>query len=64
MFKNPVAREVVGALLKLCPSTTPKQRKGNGGGRRRGLILPSLAQARTDFEQYMGDVIDWPEDDD
>ena len=31
------------------------------GHRQRGLSLPSIEQARSEFEQYIGDEILWPD---
>ena len=62
MFQNPIAKEVKSTLLKVCPSAKEGYKKGGTNTRRRGLTLPSLAQARSDFEQYIGGVIDWPDE--
>jgi len=60
MFKKPTANDVVQSLMKVCPSATKGQRK-TGGGRRRGLILPPLKQARVEFERYIGGTVSWSE---
>lgn len=59
-FKKPAAIDVVQALVKLCPSAVSKQ-QNDGLGRKRGLVLPSLAQARIEFDHYIGGAVNWPE---
>ncbi len=61
MFKKPTANDVVKTLMKICPSIIKGQRKV-GSVRRRGLVIPSLQQARAEFEQYIGGPVDWLED--
>jgi hypothetical protein len=61
IYRKPGPRDVVQEMKKLCPSAvhTQKQTMRN---RHRGFILPSLQQARAEFDQYMGGTIEWPED--
>ena len=49
---------VVQEIKKLCPSAK-KLQKQKRGDRRRGLFLPSLQQARTEFEKYIDGSIEW-----
>ena len=63
IYKIPIASDVKRTLLKLCPSAIDKQKAVGGGRKKRGLTLPSLKQARSEFDQYMGGEIDWPKDD-
>jgi len=58
--------EVHNRVLKLCPSAKSARRAGVSAGglskdtaQQRGIDLPSLAQARMDFERFMGMQIDW-----
>lgn len=59
-FKKPAAIDVVQALLKLCPSAISKQQNDSMGVRKRGLALPSLDQARAEFDKYIGGSVNWP----
>lgn len=43
---------------KFCPSSLP-QRRQTGGKQARGLSLPSLIQARKEFETFIGGPIQW-----
>ncbi|TRZ91885.1 MAG: hypothetical protein D4R84_13470 [Rhodocyclaceae bacterium] len=63
LYRKPSPADVVQALLKLCPSAAKKQQQDNLG-RRRGLSLPSLQQARAEFEAYIGGAISWDSPDD
>lgn len=47
-------------LIRLCPKVQPVRKQINGC-QGRGYMLPSLQEARTDFEEIMGGKIDWPE---
>lgn len=58
LYRKPAAIEVVQALLKLCPGARKKQVQLNYA-RQRGLSLPPLAQAREEFEQYIGGKVTW-----
>jgi hypothetical protein len=58
IFKMPIARDVQQAFTKLCPSAMQRQRLVDGS-RKRGLVLPSLEQSRTEFETYLGGRVDW-----
>jgi len=56
--------DVVIAVQKLCPSTSPKRQICQQGNlakksQKRGLQLPDLATARAEFEQVVGGVIQW-----
>lgn len=59
MHKKPSAIIISQALQKLCPSAKSHQMQTNIG-RHRGYQLPSLHLARTEFEKYIGGVVDWP----
>jgi hypothetical protein len=63
LFKKPAAIDVLREMMQLCPSAT-KHQQGSRVGRNRGLKLPSLDQARLEFEQYIGGKIDWSSYDD
>nr|WP_276611755.1 DUF5906 domain-containing protein [Thiorhodococcus mannitoliphagus] len=58
LYKKPSARTIAQDIARLCPSAEAVQRR-TGGHRSRGLELPSLEQARQDFETWIGSVIDW-----
>jgi hypothetical protein len=52
---------LIGKTLKtLCPEMEPV-RPWNGGQRKRAYRFPDLTLCRQRFEEYMGSVIDWPE---
>jgi hypothetical protein len=61
VYQKPAAINVVQSMVKLCPSARSQQRQTKYD-RHRGFALPSLQQARSEFEQYIGGPIDWPED--
>ena len=61
LYKRPSPADFVQALLKLCPSACKKQKQDNLA-RQRGLSLPSLCQARIEFEQYIGGALRWNSD--
>ena len=61
MYRKPGPREVIQEMKKLCPSAIHGQ-KQMSGDRHRGFNLPNLKQARAEFEQYIGGIIEWPED--
>jgi hypothetical protein len=61
IHRRPSAKEVVKTLKKICPSIVQDQRKV-GSKRPRGLVLPTLKQARIEFEQYIGASVDWSSD--
>ena len=61
IYRNPGPRDVVQQMKKLCPSAIHGQ-KQMSGDRHRGFNLPSLQQARSEFEQYIDGPIKWPED--
>jgi hypothetical protein len=58
MYRKPNATDVIKQLKKLCPSTHPKQQQEKNS-RHRGLALPSLDQARVEFEEYIGGKLSW-----
>jgi hypothetical protein len=58
LFKKPGAIDVLHEMAQLCPSAT-KHQQGSRLGRNRGLKLPSLEQARLEFERYIGGKIEW-----
>lgn len=62
LYKKPSPADVVQALLKLCPSAAKTQQQDNLR-RHRGLSVPSLRQARAEFEEYIGGAINWDSDD-
>jgi hypothetical protein len=56
--------DVAAAVQKLCPSAQPDRQiwKPPGvatGSQKRGLQLPDLATARSDFERVIGGKVDW-----
>ena len=56
--------EVAAAIQKLCPSAQPDRQiwKPPGlatGSQKRGLKLPDLATARSDFERVIGGGVPW-----
>ncbi len=61
MFKRPTQMSFSSDLKKLCPGANNAQKKGDGQFdlRVRGYTLPSLAEARAEFEAYIGDDIAW-----
>ncbi|MHB8056830.1 MAG: primase-helicase family protein [Desulfuromonadaceae bacterium] len=59
MHKKPSAIIISQALQKLCPSAKSHQMQTTFG-RHRGYLLPSLQQARAEFEKYIGGVVEWP----
>ncbi len=58
LYKKPAAIDVQREMAKLCPSASRHQ-LGKRRGRNRGLKVPSLAQARLEFEHYIGGKIEW-----
>ena len=58
MFRSPSASEVVKAVARMCPSAT-KGQKQDSLSRGRGLFLPSLDVARSEFEVYLGGAVAW-----
>lgn len=60
MHKKPSALIISQALHKLCPSAKQHQQQSQFS-RHRGYLLPPLQQARTEFEKYIGGVVEWPE---
>jgi len=58
IYRKPSSITVVNRMKKLCPSATQKQ-KQTKLDRHRGLSLPSLQQARAEFEKYIGAELSW-----
>jgi hypothetical protein len=54
------ARDVGKAMQELCPSAKQHQQQSQYS-RHRGYLLPSLQQARPEFDQYIGGAVEWPE---
>ena len=59
IYRKPAAIDVAQEFAKLCPSATKGQKKDGLSGRRRGLCLPPLEQARAEFDQYIGGPVKW-----
>ncbi len=59
IHKKPSALIISQALHKLCPSAKQHQQQSQYS-RHRGYLLPSLQQARAEFESYIGGVVEWP----
>jgi len=58
LYKKPIARDVLQAITRLCPSVQQRQRLV-GGTRKRGLLLPELKQGRLEFERGIGGSVSW-----
>lgn len=58
IFRNPTSIDVNKAMIKLCPSAQKKQLQEQYL-KKRGFTLPSLEQARREFEAYIGGTINW-----
>jgi len=58
LSQKPAAIEVSKFLTEFCPSCRRKQ-KTIDGARQRGFLLPTLKQARAEFEIYMGGELTW-----
>lgn len=57
-YKQIIDRELAIFMAKICPSAKREQGM-EGPHRRRGYQLPPLANAREDFEKYIGDKVEW-----
>ena len=57
-YKQFIDRDLVSIMTKICPSAQREQRM-DGVHRRRGYVLPSIELARENFENYIGDLLDW-----
>lgn len=57
-YKKLIDRDVVAFMAKMCPSAKREQGM-EGAHRRRGYMLPTLGIARNDFENYIGDSVEW-----
>lgn len=62
VFKKPSALDFARTFKDLCPSAVHTQRTIARGARFRGFNLPTLQQARIDFDTYIGGKVKWPED--
>ena len=60
LYRKPTAVTVAQDMKKLCPSAK-KQQKQDSYDRARGFTLPSLEQARKEFEFYIGGPVNWTE---
>jgi len=58
IYRKPTPIDVNKALNKLCPSAPKKQLQAQYQ-KKRGFALPSLEQARQEFESYIGGAINW-----
>lgn len=58
IHRKPSATDIVRVMKKLCPSAVKKQLQKKHH-RCRGLALPSLEQARAEFEHYVGGAVPW-----
>ncbi|MES2501005.1 MAG: primase-helicase family protein [Pseudomonadota bacterium] len=61
VYKQLIDRDLVTFMGKICPSAKREQGK-EGLQRRRGYMLPTISEARTDFEKYIGDIVEWDTD--
>lgn len=59
-YKSIIERDIAGLMIKMCPSAA-KGRSKEGLHRRHGFMLPSVYEARNDFEKYIGDEVTWDE---
>lgn len=60
LHRNPSAMDVMQAMSKLCPSAK-KGQKQEMSSRQRGLHIPTLEVARSEFEVYIGGMVQWDE---
>ncbi len=58
LYQKPSAQTIAIEMGKLCPSAQKAQRQ-DSLERSRGYSLPSLQQARAEFEEYIGGSIQW-----
>lgn len=58
LHRRPTPINIIRAFHSLCPSAQ-KHQKTTQHNRQRGLALPSLDQARAEFEVYVGSRIEW-----
>lgn len=58
VYKQIMDRDLVSFMGKICPSAKREQGK-EGLQRRRGYMLPTIGEAREDFEKYIGDTVEW-----
>ena len=58
LYQKPAALTIATEMLKLCPSAK-KTQKQDQFCRSRGYSLPSLQQARAEFEAYIGGPVQW-----
>ena len=57
-YKQLIDRDVVAFMTKMCPSAKREQGM-EGSHRKRGYIMPAVEIARSDFEKYIGDSVEW-----
>lgn len=57
-YKQLIDRDIVSFMTKMCPSAKREQGM-EGSCRRRGYIMPDVEIARSDFEKYIGDSVEW-----
>lgn len=60
LYRKPTAHTIAKDIQRLCPSAV-KIQKQEGLARARGYVLPSLKQARIEFEAYIGGPVVWEE---
>lgn len=58
VYRKPAPIDVVQSIKRMCPCASNAQRS-DGFSRQRGLDLPALAEARTEFESYLGGAVPW-----
>ena len=58
LYRKPTPGDAVKTMLRMCPSATQKQQQVELA-RHRGICLPSLEQARLEFEAYIGGQVNW-----
>ncbi|MBD1401665.1 hypothetical protein [Pelovirga terrestris] len=61
LFRKPNAHTIARDLLRLCPGAERTQKQAQHE-RTRGYRLPSLEQARAEFELYFGGAVQWEDD--
>ena len=63
LYQKPAGFTIANAILNLCHSAN-KTQKQDQFCRSRGYSLPSLQQARAEFEEYIGGPVQWDDLDD
>lgn len=60
-YDTQLNQQLAQELKAICPSASPKRKKRSiDEAQMRGYLLPSLAQARHEFEAFLGQSIEWP----